>query len=115
MYKRQEYALSVQNGALQTNQSVNVGWLSHKQVNLSPSGGAAIEPVLYESVQNVAADGGTRMIYLNNDFNGIEYINSDNEDTSISGNQYFNSVEWADTEYGVAQDRFCLLYTSRCV
>jgi hypothetical protein len=96
------YVISVQNGQLQTDQSVSVGWLSNKNIDLNPSGGAAIEPVLYESVQNVAVDA-TRIIYLNNDFNGIEYINDQNQDAPISGQQYFTSVDWADAQYGVAQ------------
>ena len=104
------YIVSVQSGAFQTNQSVNVGDLSHKTVDLSSSAvNDAVEPVFYESVQNIMVDS-SRMIYLSNDFSGIEYINDENEDTQINANQYFTSVDWADAQYGVAQNRSGQLY-----
>jgi hypothetical protein len=103
------YIVTVQNGTSQESRLVKVGWLSSTSITLKPASLTATEPVLYESVQNVAADA-NRMIYLNNDFNGIEYVNTQNQDVKINGNAYFTSVQWADPYYGVAQDNNGRLY-----
>lgn len=105
------YIVTVQNGSSQESKLVSIGWLSHVAVTIKPAslGEATTEPVLYESVQNIAADS-NRMIYLNNTFNGIEYINNQNQTQPITGNQYFTSVAWADPQYGIAQDNSGKLY-----
>jgi hypothetical protein len=104
-----KYVVTVRSGSSQESELVNVGWLAHKMINLKPTGLTATEPVLYESVQGIAADS-SHLIYLNNAFNGIEYINNQNQATPISGNQYFTSVAWADPQFGVAQDNAGKLY-----
>lgn len=103
------YIVTVRNGTTQESKLVKVGWLSSNTVTIRPAGLATTEPVLYESAQNIAANA-SRLIYLNNNFNGIEYVNSQNQDVPITGNQYFTSVAWADPTYGVAQDNSGKLY-----
>lgn len=105
------YIVTVQNGGSQESKLVSVGWLSHNTVSIKPAnlGVATTEPVLYESAQDIAIDS-NRLIYLNNAFNGIEYVNDQNQTQQISGNQYFTSVAWADPQYGVAQDNNGRLY-----
>lgn len=103
------YIVTVQNGTSQESRLVKVGWLSSTSITIKPGGLIATEPVLYESVQNIAADS-SRLVYLNNDFNGIEYVNDQNQDQQINANAYFTSVSWATPEYGVGQDNSGKLY-----
>lgn len=103
------YIVTVQNGVTQESRLVKVGWLSSTSITIKPGGLTATEPVLYESVQNIAA-GSSRLVYLNNDFNGIEYVNDQNQDVQVNANAYFTSVSWANPEYGVAQDNSGKLY-----
>ena len=103
------YIISVQQGSSQANQIINVGWLSNQNVNLSPSSPTAVEPVLYESVIGLAADS-SRLIYIDNDENNLEYIDNHNQYVRIPGGQYYTSAAWANPTYGVAQDRSGQLY-----
>lgn len=107
--KTGNYIVSVSRGTGITNQLVNVGWLSSHDFNLSPFSAAPTEPVLYKSVLNPAADS-SRLIYIANDTNTVEYIGADNHDQSIPGDQYFTSAAWANPSYGLAQDKSGKLY-----
>lgn len=103
------YIVTVQNGSSQESRLVKVGWLSSTSITIKPAGLSVTDPVLYDSVQNVASDG-SRVVYLDNAFNGIAYINNQNQDQQINANAYFTSVQWADPEYGIAQDNNGKLY-----
>lgn len=104
------YLVFAQNGSAQAGQTVKVGWLSHVHVNLSTAAVAATEPVLYDNVQNLVADG-SHMAYLSNtDENQIKQINSQNQESTISSDQAYSSIAWANPNYGVAQDKNGNLY-----
>lgn len=97
------YSVSVQDGVSQESRSITVGWQSHQHVNIKLSSPSSTEPVLYDSVQNIAADE-SRLIYLANNSSTISYVNTHNQETTIGNYQNLSSVAWANAQYGVAQD-----------
>jgi hypothetical protein len=106
------YVVSVQSATSATNQIVHLGWRSSKTISVNPAGRpAATEPVLYEGVVDLVADN-NRLMYLTTaeEFNGVEYIDTNNQATTIADNLRLVSVAWASTQYGVAQDSDGKLY-----
>ncbi len=97
------YFVTVGNGTNGTTRYVKVKARSTTRINVSLLDTTGVEPVLYDSVQNIVADS-SRLEYLSSDDSAIGQINTQNEE-SESGEEYgLRSIQWANTNYGVGQN-----------
>ena len=75
------YFISVQNGTGGTSQRVDIKSRSTVRVSIKLPGTTGVEPVTYESAQNLTADS-THLVYLGSQNSLLSQINTQNEETT---------------------------------
>jgi hypothetical protein len=107
--KKGEYLVSVAGNSVAASQTVEVRAHKTTTYKINPIKTTGVEPVLTENSRSIAADN-TRLMYISRANGELFKIDALSNITKINSPQHFQTIQWADASYGIAQDNKGRLY-----
>ncbi len=104
-----EYIVDVQGNSVASSQVIAVTAHSTASVNISPPNATGVEPVTFDNPVDFKASA-TQLVYLNSNDASVNEISAGNAATKFGASYGFQTVQWADPTFGVAQDGNGKLY-----
>lgn len=101
--RKGSYLIDVQIGSNESSQYVVVKAHTTEHVNINLVNAGGVEPVVYDYAQDVVADS-SHLIYLASDDDSLNEINTQNQSTQIDASYLFQTIQWANTSFGVGQE-----------
>jgi hypothetical protein len=101
--KAGNYTVSVQNGSNSTAQYVKVKSHHTEHLKITLLNTTGVEPVVYDNAQDIIADN-SHLLYLDPEDSTLNQINSQDQHSESDDQYGFQSIQWADTSYGVGQN-----------
>lgn len=98
-----EYIATVSHNNLYSSQLIKISFNKTSIYKINLTNPIVSEPVISTVSQDIAASS-NKFVYLNTGNNNIELVDSSNNKYTISPSKFFESVKWANVNYGIAQD-----------
>lgn len=104
-----QYIAEVQGNSIGTTQLVKLTSHETLRYTINPINTTGIEPVAYQSAQDLSV-GNNSLAYLDSTTKQLYRIDSQNNITAFGPAYTFQSVKWANSSFGIAQDNNMHLY-----